>query len=139
MRRLATISITAALFIGGAGAAMADSWNEFPETQTGGASFRSGQYKWEAPGKHHGAFHLKGRLADTNTKDGHNVYVEIRVAGYDWNRFKGVQNGVARVDALVYDGAARYTNDASVRVCRDRGTIRIDDCSTTRTFKRAHP
>ncbi|MEU7075377.1 hypothetical protein AB0B30_33720 [Streptomyces narbonensis] len=139
MRKLATAVVAAGLFFGGMGVAVADSWKSVPRTAATGVALESGAYKWEDPGKNHGAFHLRGRLADRDITDGNNVYLEIRVAGYSWNKFKGIQNRTVPVDALVYDGAARYTTTAQFRVCRDRGAIRPNNCSATKGYKRAIP
>ncbi|WP_232542735.1 hypothetical protein [Streptomyces sp. QHH-9511] len=94
------------------------------------------EYLWEPKGRNHGGFHFRGHLNDSKPNDGHNVYVEVRVEGYDWNRFKGVQKKKVSLDKVVWDGAAQYTSLAEMRACRDRGTLRPDNCSDPRTFSR---
>ncbi|MEU0084247.1 hypothetical protein [Streptomyces sp. NPDC006274] len=41
------------------------------------------------PGTKHGAFEWKGNLKDTDHRDGHNVYVQVKVEGYSWSRYNG--------------------------------------------------
>ncbi|RSS41621.1 hypothetical protein [Streptomyces sp. WAC08241] len=137
MRKITAAVLTAGLFFGGVGAAVADSaWHEVKDLRTGGALFEEAKYKWEEPGRMHGAFHIKGKLRDNGLKDGHNIYLLVRVHGYEWNRFNGAQKKTIRIDKIVYDGATRYTNSADVRVCQDRGSLRPDNCSPTKRFKR---
>ncbi|MEU6945721.1 hypothetical protein ABZ957_10855 [Streptomyces sp. NPDC046316] len=136
MRKLMTVAVAAGLFVGGAGVAVADGWERIPKLQTKGAEFGSAAYTWEPRGRNHGGFHFNGELADLNVKDGHNVSVEVKVNGYGWNTFKGVQNKRISLDKVVYDGAAQLTTDAWIRLCRDRGSLRPDNCSVTRHYQR---
>ncbi|GGT67225.1 hypothetical protein [Streptomyces lateritius] len=139
MRKLATAAVVAGLFLGGAGAAVAavaDSWHKTPAFRDPGVEFAQVKYLWEPKGRNHGGFHFRGTLNDTDHGDGHNVYVEVKVEGYDWNRFKGVQRKKVSLDKVVWDGAAQYTSLAEMRACRDRGTLRPDNCSDPRTFSR---
>ncbi|GGV54392.1 hypothetical protein GCM10010277_53260 [Streptomyces longisporoflavus] len=147
-RKLAVGALAAGLFLTGAGTAFATanggsgdveataSWHKIPTLSSGGVKFKNGYYKFEAPGAKHGAFHWKGDLQDTSAGDGHNVYVQVKVEGYDWNRFNGKQKKTVHKDQLVYDGAARYTSDAWIRACRDRGSFHPDNCSVTKHYKR---
>ncbi|MDJ0462184.1 hypothetical protein [Streptomyces sp. H27-C3] len=59
-------------------------------------------------------------MEDKEPSDGHNVYMQTRVAGYSWRRLNGVQKENVRLDKVLYDGAAQYTRKAWVRACRDR-------------------
>ncbi|MFD3941700.1 hypothetical protein [Streptomyces sp. NPDC058579] len=136
MRKLTTMAVAAALFLGGAGAAVADSWQKPDPLRTTGAWFSDWSYTWEPKGQNHGGFHFKGDLMDKLPKDGHNVYVQAKVEGYSWNRFNGVQKKSVHLDKIVYDGAAQYTSTAEIRVCRDRGSLRPDNCSFTNPYKR---
>ncbi|MGW5775614.1 hypothetical protein [Streptomyces sp. NPDC003863] len=136
MRKLATAAVAAGLFFGGMGVAAADSWHDVALLKTTGAHFAEAKYKWEPAEIQQGAFHIKGELRDVGMKDNHNVYLQVKVHGYGWNRFDGVQRKNVRIDKLVHDGASRYTNTAEVRVCQNRGSLHPDNCSPTKHFKR---
>jgi hypothetical protein len=137
MRKFATAVVAAGLFFGGMGVAAADSWHSVSDPLvTTGASFEEVKYRWEPAGVKHGGFRFKGALRDLNYNDGHNVYVEARAHAYGWQRFKGVQKGTVSLNESVHDGATRYTNTADMRVCRDRGALRPNNCSHIRAFKR---
>ncbi|MFC9384682.1 hypothetical protein [Streptomyces venezuelae] len=137
MRKLATAVVAAGLFFGGMGVAVADSWHSLKDPlTTTGAHFEDVEYRWEPAGAKHGAFRFRGSLRDGNYADGHNTYVEARAHLYGWQRFNGVQRGTVQLEKIVYDGATRYTNSADMRVCRNRGSLRPDNCSAMRSFKR---
>lgn len=137
MRKFTAALATAGLFLGGAGVAVADSWHSLKEPfTTTGAKFQSVEYKWESPGEKHGAFHFRGILRDTDERDGHNVYLQAKAHAYRWQRFDGAQKRSVSIEKTVYDGATLYTNTAEMRVCRNRGSLRPDNCSPTRTFRR---
>ncbi|MFF0555944.1 hypothetical protein [Streptomyces sp. NPDC004266] len=136
MRKLAAVVGAVGLFVGGAGVAAADSWHGLALFKTTGARFAGGKYKWEPAEVQQGAFHIKGTLRDVGLDDNHNVYLQVKVHGYGWNRFDGVQKKDVWIDKLVHDGASRYTNTAEVRVCQNRGSLHPDNCSPTRSFKR---
>ncbi|MFF4169741.1 hypothetical protein [Streptomyces sp. NPDC001744] len=137
MRKITAAVLTAGLFFGGMGAAVAESaWQNTGLLVTGGAELKNGSYKWEDPGKMRGAFHIKGALRDTGLSDNHNIYLQVKVHGYGWNRFDGTQKKSVWLDRIVYDGATRYTNSAEVRVCQNRGSLRPDNCSFTKQYKR---
>ncbi|MDT0418721.1 hypothetical protein RM574_24895 [Streptomyces sp. DSM 41982] len=123
------------LFALGAGSAVAASWHSMKTLTTGGAAFRNGQYTFYPKSTNHGGFGFKGGLADTSKGDGHNVYVQAKVEGYSWRRFNGKQGKTVRLNKVVYDGAAQYVRHAALRVCRDRGSLRPDNCSPTRSYK----
>ncbi|GAA2790455.1 hypothetical protein [Streptomyces showdoensis] len=136
MRKWVSVAVAAGLFVGGIGAAVADSWQEIKPRSTDGSKFRDAKYLWEPKSSNHGGFHFKGDLVDTFPNDGHNVYVQAKVQGYGWNRFNGVQRKTVHLDQVVYDGAALYSTDAAIRVCRDRGSLRPDNCSPELSYHR---
>lgn len=136
MRKLAVGAIAAGLFAMGAGTAFATSWHTIPKLTTGGAEFNSGQYTFWPAGQHHGAFEWKGNLKDADAGDGHNVYTQVRIEGYSWNRYNGKQRTTVPQDYLNWSDDERYTEDAYIRVCRDRGSFHPDNCSVTKHYQR---
>ncbi|MFJ4904443.1 hypothetical protein ACIQCR_02635 [Streptomyces sp. NPDC093249] len=137
MRKFATAVVAGGLFFGGMGVAVADSWRPVGEPlKTAGARFEEAEYRWEPAGDQHGAFRFRGSLRDIESGDGHNVYLEVRPHRYGWQRFMGVQKRTVQVEDVVFDGATRFTNTADMRVCRDRGSLRPDNCSDVRSFRR---
>ncbi|MFD9032083.1 hypothetical protein ACFVZW_13165 [Streptomyces sp. NPDC059567] len=135
MRKLATVAVAAGLFLGGAGAAAADGWHNLPRMDTRGV-IATGKYKWELRGQNHGGFNFEVKLKDDDATDGHNVYVESKVEGYSWSRLYGTQRKTVTLKKVIYDGAAQYTNEAWLRVCRDRGSLRPDNCADTLHYLR---
>ncbi|MEU0664558.1 hypothetical protein ABZ508_07580 [Streptomyces lavendulocolor] len=135
MRKLATGVLTAGLFIVGATTAAAASWRGIPTLSTGGASFTGGQYTFHPAGSNHGAFQWKGKLNDTDHRDGHNVYMQVKVEGYDWSRYNGKQKESVSLNKLNWAPAQRYTDDAYIRVCRDKGSFNPDNCSETKHYR----
>ncbi|MGW2015933.1 hypothetical protein [Streptomyces sp. NPDC001927] len=138
MRKLTTIAVAAGLFLGGVGAAVADSWHDLPKMTTRGV-VATGEYTWEPRGQNHGGFHFDVKLKDDEATDGHNVYLETKVEGYSWSRLYGVQRKTVTLKKVIYDGAAQYTNEAWIRACRDRGSLRPDNCADTLNYKRSNP
>ncbi|XIE79392.1 hypothetical protein AB6O49_17925 [Streptomyces sp. SBR177] len=136
MRKWVSVAIAAGLFFGGAGAAAAESVRGIPYLHTDGVEFKQGRYQFEPKTRNHGGFHFRGILTDLLPNDGHNVYVEVKVEAYDWNRFKGTQKKSVTIDRVVWDGAALFTSEARLRVCRDRGSLRPDNCAPTVHYKR---
>ncbi|MFE7552087.1 hypothetical protein [Streptomyces gardneri] len=134
MRKLATAVVAAGLFFGGMGVAVADSWHGLTMATTG-AEFK-GSYTWEPPLKKHGGFRVKGRMADVDHGDGHNIYLRAKVEGYDWVRVKGVQRKTVEINEVFFDGAVLQTKYVEIQVCRDRGSLRPDNCSPLRKFRR---
>ncbi|MER5747297.1 hypothetical protein [Streptomyces sp. NPDC002225] len=131
----ASAVLAAGLFFGGAGVAMAAGWQRVPDLESGGVKLSKGQYRFNPAGRNHGGFEWQGDLADVSPGDGNNVYVQVRVEGYSWNRFNGQQKKTVHLHKTVYDGAARYTSTAHIRACRDRGSLRPDNCSRTMHYK----
>ncbi|MEU7026771.1 hypothetical protein AB0A60_08765 [Streptomyces sp. NPDC046275] len=136
MRKWVSVAIAAGLFFGGAGGAVADSVRTIAPLHAVGVQFGKGSYQFEPKSRNHGGFHFRGVLSDLMPNDGHNVYVEVKVEAYDWNRFKGTQKKSVTIDRVVWDGAAQYTSEARIRACRDRGSLRPDNCSPTRHYRR---
>lgn len=94
-----------------------------------------GSYRFLPPGKKtRGAFHFKGTLQSTDTNDG--AKLEVRVAGYAKKTFRASRGTSKKYDELVYDGAAQRTKDAWAKVCRDRGTLKPDNCSEEMFYER---
>ncbi|MEU6984129.1 hypothetical protein ABZ946_11955 [Streptomyces sp. NPDC046324] len=138
MRKLMTAAVAAGLFLGGAGVAVADGWHKLPHMETQGL-IADGSYKWEPRGENHGGFHFKVSLEDADPLDGHNVYVESKVEGYSWSRLYGAQRKTVTLDKVIYDGAAQITSEAWIRACRDRGSLRPDNCAKTVRRERPEP
>lgn len=134
LRKSVTAAIAAGLFFGGASAAVADSWHRLKMRSTG-VHFK-GSYKWEPKFVHRGGFHIDGTLEDTEPDDGHNVYLRARVESYGWTRVKGVQKKTIHVNHVFFDGAVLETTEAEIQACRDRGSLRPDNCSKLRKFAR---
>ncbi|MDV5147124.1 hypothetical protein R1T08_23805 [Streptomyces sp. SBC-4] len=134
MRKLATAVVAAGLFFGGMGVAVADSWRELKMTTTG-AEFK-GSYMWERQLQKHGGLRVKGKLKDVIGNDGHNVYIYSKVQGYPWVRTKGVQRKTVDINKVFFDSALLVTHLVEVQVCRDRGSLRPDNCSELRKFER---
>ncbi|MDW8809582.1 hypothetical protein P1P68_33475 [Streptomyces scabiei] len=103
---------------------------------TSGAEFNSAQYKWHPSGTNHGAFEWKGNLKDTNDGDDHNVYMQVKVEGYGWSRYNGKQKKSVPLNFLNWAPAQQYTDDAYIRVCRDKGSLNPDNCSPTKHYQR---
>ncbi|MFJ2609596.1 hypothetical protein ACIQOU_09290 [Streptomyces sp. NPDC091279] len=136
MRKLAVGVLAGGLFALSAGTAMAASWHNMPTVETGGARFLGGKYVFQPPGSKHGAFEWKGNLQDSGKTDGNNVYVQVRVEGYSWSRYNGKQKKTVALHKLNWDGAALHTDNAYIRVCRDKGSLNPDNCSPTKHYKR---
>ncbi|MGW0582379.1 hypothetical protein ACWD25_42100 [Streptomyces sp. NPDC002920] len=105
-----------------------------PTLQSEGFEFSQGGYKFNRPGTNHGAFEWWGRLRDTLPNDRHNVYVDVKIEGHDWVRYYGKQGRAVRLHKSNWDGAQRYTEDVMLRVCRDRGSLRPDNCAPDLTY-----
>ncbi|GGQ47021.1 hypothetical protein [Streptomyces asoensis] len=99
-----------------------------------GAAFSGGKYKFNRPGINHGSFEWSGHLADTDANDRHNVYVEVKVHGHGWVRYYGKQRRSVWLHKSNWDGAQRYTGKVKLRVCRDRGALRPDNCAPEQNF-----
>ncbi|GAB7108230.1 hypothetical protein JCM4814A_65440 [Streptomyces phaeofaciens JCM 4814] len=107
---------------------------DIPTLETDGVKFSAGKYEFNRPGVNHGAFEWKGRLTDALSEDRHNVYVEVKIHGHDWVRYYGKQGGSVRLHKSNWDGAQRYTGKARLRVCRDRGSLRPDNCAPVKVL-----
>ncbi|MFF5185034.1 hypothetical protein ACFY30_14825 [Streptomyces sp. NPDC000345] len=133
MKRALLGVVAAGLLVVGAGSAVADSWHRMGSLNTAGASFLEGRYRFNPPQRNHGSFEWNGKLSDTRS-DGHNVYMLVRVESHPWVRYEGKQGKTVVLHHSNWDGAQRYTEDAEIRVCRNRGSLRPDNCSYTKKF-----
>jgi hypothetical protein len=122
------------LILTAAGTAAAAWSASIPVLRSGGVEFLEGEYKFNPAEVNHGAFEWAGRLRDANGGDGHNVYMQVRVEGHDWVRYYGEQKRSVWMHHSNWDGAQRYTIDAYMRACRDRGSLRPDNCSSGQHF-----
>ncbi|MCD0451140.1 hypothetical protein LO762_18325 [Actinocorallia sp. API 0066] len=105
---------------------------------TTGADFK-GSWKWDdkikvklAGGtKTYRGVRYWGTLTDTNKGDKHNVYTEAN--GTSRPRVYGKRNGSKWVST--YE-TSRNGKTVSFKVCRDRGTLRPDNCSKQQVLRR---
>ncbi|WP_215455332.1 hypothetical protein [Streptomyces sp. ATCC 21386] len=134
MKRAMAGVVAAGLLLTGAGVALAAQKGSIPHLDTRGVEFLQGHYKFNPPGTNHGSFEWSGLLKDDDADDGHNVYVQVRVEGHGWARYYGKQRRTVRVHHSDWSGAQQYTDNAELRVCRDRGSLRPDNCSPTESF-----
>ncbi|MEU1162623.1 hypothetical protein ABZ372_18710 [Streptomyces sp. NPDC005921] len=93
------------------------------------AAFEKGRYRFNPAGQNHGSFEWSGRLVDAAPRDGHNVFVAVRVEGHPPVRYYGKQGKAIDLHHYNWDGAQRYTDDAYITLCVDRGSIRGELCS----------
>ncbi|MFD6363215.1 hypothetical protein ACH4MA_16395 [Streptomyces roseolus] len=134
LKKSITAAVVAGLFFGGAGVAAADSWREL-NLNTSGASFK-GAWAWQSPKRIPSGLHVKGTLKDEKPRDGHNVYLRLRVYSYPWGEIRGVQGKSVKVDKVLSDGAVLVTKEVRLHLCRDRGSLRPDNCTPLQVFKR---
>ncbi|MBO7938151.1 hypothetical protein JTP77_019840 [Streptomyces sp. S9] len=127
-------AVAAGLLLLGAGGAAADAWQQVGELETTGADLLDGQYKFNPPERNHGSFEWMGGLRDADPDDGHNVYLQVRVEAHPWMRYRGKQRKTVSLHHSSWVGAQRYVNKAEIRVCRDRGSLRPDNCSDTKKY-----
>ncbi|USQ88199.1 hypothetical protein NFX46_33325 [Streptomyces phaeoluteigriseus] len=125
----------AAAFLAGAGTALgAADWHGIPTLNSSGVRFQEGEYRFHPPLQNDGAFEWKGRLKDKAQNDGHNVYMQVRVEGYDWVRYEGRQGQTVFMHHSEVAGGQLYTDDAYLRACRNKGSLRPDNCSPTKHY-----
>ncbi|MFI8421875.1 hypothetical protein [Streptomyces sp. NPDC085479] len=134
LRKSVTAAVVAGLFFGGAGVAVAGSWHKMDLT-TSGASFK-GRWAWQSKKIVPSGLHVQGVLKDEKPNDGHNVYLRLRVYSYPWGEIRGVQRKAVTVDKVLSDGAVLVTKEVRMHLCRDRGSLRPDNCTPLRLFKR---
>jgi hypothetical protein len=127
--------VAAGVFAGGAGVAVAGAWHSTSMIKSGGVLFLEGEYKFNKARVNHGSFEWKGKLKDADHGDGHNVYMQSKVEGHGWSRYNGKQNQTVTLHRSMWDGAQAYTTHAYLRACRDRGSLRPDNCSPERHYK----
>jgi hypothetical protein len=124
----------AGLILTAAGTAAAAWGSPIRMLKSEGVRLVEGQYKFNPAGINHGSFEWQGRLSDVDSGDGNNVYLQVRVEGHDWVRYYGKQKQSVWLHHSNWDGAERYTQDAYMRACRDRGSLRPDNCSPAQHF-----
>ncbi|MEH0578908.1 MULTISPECIES: hypothetical protein [Streptomyces] len=73
-------------------------------------------------------------MKDSDPEDGHNVYMLVRVEGHGWVRYNGKQRKTVALHQSNWNGAQRYTNNAEIKACRDRGSLHPDNCSHTKSL-----
>lgn len=117
-----------------AGAASVGRQGSIPVLRSAGVQFTNGAYVFHPPGVDHGSFEWSGRLTDTYPEDGHSVYVQVSVEGHGWARYYGKQGGSVWMRRSDWSGVRRYTDEAMIRVCRDRGSVRRDNCSPVQRY-----
>jgi hypothetical protein len=93
---------------------------------TEGAAFY-GNYDYHPINVRHGAFHYWGYLDDL-LDDDDRVKVEVRVEGYGPRIHWAPLDQDADVDAERYDPQVTRTDHAWVKVCRDQGFPKADNC-----------
>ncbi|MFF9284536.1 hypothetical protein [Streptomyces griseosporeus] len=125
---------TAGLLLTASGTALA-AWDaSIPKLRSSGVEFVGGVYKFNPPTTNHGAFEWRGRLVDADPDDGHNVYVLVRIEAHDWVRYYGKQKRTVDLHHSNWDGAQMYTHKVKFKACRDRGSLRPDNCSPTMSY-----
>jgi hypothetical protein len=116
--------------------------NKSLSASTTGGSF-SGKWEWyrnyEQIGSYQsmGGWHHWGTLKDTLC-EGDLMFEEARVEGYDWAARRTVPSDCQNrtVDYETYDPQATYVSYAAWHVCRDRGILFNDNCSSLKEFRR---
>jgi hypothetical protein len=136
MKKVLVGAAAAVAFFAGMGTAAADAWRDLPVMAPHGVKFFKGQYQFNPPERNHGAFEWQGHLRDALPDDGHNVYMLARAEGHGWSRYNGKQRRTVFMHHSNWDGAQRYTDDAEIRACRDRGSLRPDNCSPVLPYHR---
>jgi hypothetical protein len=134
MKKALIGAVAAGLMLTASGTAVAAWGTPIPDLTSAGVRFSEGEYKLHGPASNHGAFEWKGRLTDGNGGDGHNVYVHVRVEGHDWLKYYGKQRRSVYMHHSNWDGAQRYTSEARIRACRDRGSFHPDNCSHEQAY-----
>ncbi|MEV1053298.1 hypothetical protein [Streptomyces sp. NPDC049887] len=61
--------------------------------------------------------------------------MQVKVEGYGWSRYNGKQKSSVSLNKLNWAGSQRYTDDAYIRVCRDKGSLNPDNCSPTKHYR----
>lgn len=130
-RILRTAGIAVGLIAVGMGSASAGAFTH----STTGVSI-NGTYEFQPQSVSQGAFRFYGTLTDTNTSDGNAGKQQVRVSGYGYNTYYAPVDKNIYLDKSLYDGAALQVNTARAKVCRDRGALLPDNCSTEKTYTR---
>ncbi len=128
--KMGTIVAVASLSVAGVGAAYAGSFNH----STTGVQF-NGTYSFLPRSSSQGAFNFKGTLDDTRN-DGNAGKVQVRVHGYSYNTFYGPIDADKYMNENVWDGAMLETSYGWAKICRDRGSLMPDNCSSEKYYAR---
>jgi hypothetical protein len=133
IRKIVTTGLVASgLVLFGAGNAWAAS-PTFNHSTTGGRF--TGNYQFLPTGVSRGGFHFWGLLDDT-TRDSNAMKVEVRVVGYPAKKYYAPRDADKYMDYTLTDPQATRVDYARAKVCRDRGSLLADNCSTEITYRR---
>lgn len=132
-KAMAGVLAAGAFLLSAGTAAGTAGWHEVSTIEGSGVRFH-GEFRFNPPHQNHGAFEWQGKLEDADLKDGHNVYMQVRIEGHGWIRYNGKQNKTVSLHQSNWDGAQLYTSNAYMRACRDKGSLQPDNCSRTVHF-----
>jgi hypothetical protein len=137
-RRLRKALTPAAVVVGlvgvGAATAVAAESGDFGVATEGAAFY--GNYEYYPNHVNHGAFHFKGILDDV-LNDDDQIYAQVSVAGFGPKTYKGGADLTQTwVEDTRWDPGATRTDQAYIRVCRDTGFPRPDNCSANKAYPR---
>jgi hypothetical protein len=130
LKKAASVAAVAVGVLAGAGSAYAGAFNH---STTGGHIY--GSYAFQPQSVSQGAFEWWGTVDDTSN-DGNAMKVQVRVEGYGYNTFENAKDTDKYWDQYVYDYQALQTNFAAAKICRDRGTLYPDNCSSEVSYYR---
>lgn len=125
-------AVAIAVLIGAAGVGSASAASFYHST-TG--VLMNGTYAFEPDSIQQGAFHFWGTLDDTQN-DGNAGKQQVRVHGYGYNTWTAPVDADLYLNQYVFDGAAQRVTYARAKVCRDRGSLYPDNCSTEKRYDR---
>ncbi|MCK1821112.1 hypothetical protein MTQ10_16185 [Streptomyces sp. XM83C] len=134
MKRALVGVVTAGLLLSASGTALAAWGTRIEPLESKGVAFTWGEYRFNPPQVNHGSFEWQGRLTDTDPNDRHNVYMMVRIEAHDWVRYYGKQKQKVWMHHSNWDGAQLYTHIVKIKACRDRGSLRPDNCSQELTY-----
>lgn len=117
----AVVALALALVLGFAASAMARTGNGSFTVSNENVEFNGSVY-WYANQVEHGGMRVSGNLKDIK-KNGDWVYVSAKVSGYGYNRLLENHGGKGTSAYLnptvVYDPAATYVDNGSVKACNN--------------------
>ncbi|MFD4501819.1 hypothetical protein [Streptomyces sp. NPDC058457] len=138
MKKVVMGAVAAGVFLAGAGTAVASSWQSLQETRANGAVLLQGRYQFNPPERNHGSFEWTGYLQDADANDRSNTFVRVRVEGHDWVRYYGEQRKTVYMHHFNWEGSQRYTDDAELGVCVDKGAFKVNSCSREHHYHIEH-